>query len=168
MIVKQRPPSSTRLPPAFAGAGFSRQLSSPPRALAWEAAGLAAIVRYLPSKSAEENERAMLEALEAVATGEVTVASRDAELNGVSVRKGGYLGLADGDAVAAGESFDEVAGAVVERLLASGRETLTLLTGSDGPDLGSLLELLQQQHPDVELDVQDGGQPHYPLLLAAE
>jgi uncharacterized protein len=131
-------------------------------------AGLAAIIRYLPSNSAEENERAMLEALEAVATGEVTVASRDAELNGVSVRKGGYLGLADGDAVAAGESFDEVAGAVVERLLANGRETLTLLTGSEGPDLGGLLERLQQQHPDVELDVQDGGQPHYPLLLAAE
>ena len=131
-------------------------------------AGLAAIIRYLPSNSAEENERAMLEALDAVATGEVTVASRDAELNGVSVRKGGYLGLADGDAVAAGENFDEVAGAVVERLLSNGRETLTLLTGAEGPDLGALLERLQQQHPDVELDVQDGGQPHYPLLLAAE
>jgi uncharacterized protein len=131
-------------------------------------AGLAAIVRYLPSLSAEENEAAMLEALDAVATGEITVASRDAELNGVSVRKGSYLGLADGDAVAAGESFDEVADAVVERLLGNGRETLTLLTGADLPQLDGLLARLQERHPDVELDVQDGGQPHYPLLLAAE
>src|SRR5688500_20404708 len=61
-------------------------------------AGLAAIVRYLPSLSAEENEAAMLEALEQVATGEVTLASRDVELDGVDVRKGAWLGLADGAA----------------------------------------------------------------------
>ena len=54
----------------------------------------------------------MREALEAVATGEVTVASRDVELDGVAVRKGAWLGLADGPAVAAGEDFDEVARAV--------------------------------------------------------
>ena len=51
----------------------------------------------------------MLEALEQVATGEVTVASRDVELDGVDVRKGAYLGLADGDAVASSADFDEVA-----------------------------------------------------------
>ena len=55
-------------------------------------AGLAAIVRYLPTLSAEENEAAMLEALDQVATGEVTVASRDVELDGVDVRKGAWLG----------------------------------------------------------------------------
>ena len=59
-------------------------------------AGLAAIVRYLPSLSAEENEAAMLEALDQVATGEVTVASRDVELDGIDVRKGAWLGLANG------------------------------------------------------------------------
>jgi hypothetical protein len=131
-------------------------------------AGLAAIVRYLPTNSAEENERAMLEALDTVATGEVTVASRDAELNGLSVRKGAYLGLANGDPVACGEDFDAVADAVVERLLAGGRETLTLLAGAEGPALDVLLERLRDRHPDVELDLQEGGQPHYPLLLAAE
>ena len=80
-------------------------------------AGLAAIVRYLPSLDAAENEAAMLEALEQVATGEVTVASRDVELDGVTVRKGAWLGLADGTAVASSPDFDEVAGAVADRLL---------------------------------------------------
>jgi DAK2 domain fusion protein YloV len=131
-------------------------------------AGLAAIIRYLPSNTADENERAMLEALEAVATGEVTVASRSTELNGLSIREGSFLGLADGDAVASGESFDEVADAVAERLLAGGRETLILLTGADEPVLDGLLERLRERHPQLELDVQEGGQPHYPLLLAAE
>ena len=131
-------------------------------------AGLAAIVRYLPSMSAEENEAAMLEALEGVATGEVTLASRDVELDGVDVRKGAWLGLADGAAVASSGDFDEVASAVAERLLGNGREVLTLLTGADEPELEGLLRRIQERHPGVELDVQPGGQPHYPLLLSAE
>ena len=131
-------------------------------------AGLAAILRYLPSLSAEENEAAMLEALDQVCTGEVTVASRDVELDGIAVRKGAWLGLADGAAVASSADFDEVAWAVVEKLLRDGREVLTLLTGEDEPDLAGFLRRLEEQHPAVELDVQPGGQPHYPLLLSAE
>ncbi len=131
-------------------------------------AGLAAIVRYLPSLDAAENEAAMLEALEQVATGEVTMASRDVDLDGVSVRKGCWLGLADGAAVACSGDFDEVACAVAETLLGEGREILTLLTGEDEPDLTGLLRRLEESHPNVELDVQPGGQPHYPLLLSAE
>ena len=131
-------------------------------------AGLAAIVRYLPSLDAAENEASMLEALEQVATGEVTLASRDVELDGVDVRKGAWLGLADGAAVASSSDFEEVAFAVAERLLGDGREVLTLLTGEDEPDLEGFLRRVREQHPDVELDVQPGGQPHYPLLLSAE
>jgi fatty acid kinase len=131
-------------------------------------AGLAAIVRYLPSLDAAQNEAAMLEALEHVATGEVTVASRDVELDGVVVRKGAWLGLADGAAVASSPDFEDVASAVAERLLDGGREVLTLLTGADEPELDGLLRRVQERHPGVELDVQPGGQPHYPLLLSAE
>jgi uncharacterized protein len=131
-------------------------------------AGLAAILRYLPSLSADENEQAMREALDEVATGEVTRASRDVELDGVEVREGAWLGLADGSAVASSSDFDEVACAVAERLLAPGREVLTLLTGAESPELDGLLTRIQEQHPGVELDVHPGGQPHYPLLLSAE
>ena len=131
-------------------------------------AGLAAIIRYLPSLDAAENEAAMLEALEQVATGEVTVASRDVELDGVAVHKGDWLGLADGAAVASSLDFDEVAGAVADRLLTDGREILTLLTGEDEPPLDEFLRRVRDGHPGVEVDVQPGGQPHYPLLLSAE
>jgi CheY-like chemotaxis protein len=87
-------------------------------------AGLAAMVAYDPERSGADNARAMEEAQDAVATGEVTVASRDVELDGVAVRKGAWLGLADGAAVAAGDDFDQVVEAVVERLLAGDRELL--------------------------------------------
>ncbi len=90
------------------------------------------------------------------------------QLNGVPVQKGKWLGLADGELVAGGETFDEVARAVVERLLAEPRGILTLLTGEEPPPLDALLAEIRSTHPEVELEVHAGGQPHYALLLAAE
>jgi DAK2 domain fusion protein YloV len=131
-------------------------------------AGLAALVAFDPARDADSNAAEMREAVDAVATGAVTVASRDVELNGVEVRKGKWLGLADGEPVAGGDTFDEVAKLVLDRLLAEPRGVLTLLTGEDPPPLESLLEGLAADHPELELDVHEGGQPHYPLLLSAE
>ena len=131
-------------------------------------AGLAAMVAYTAQAAADENTEAMRAALATVATGAVTVASRNVDLNGLAVRRGGYLGLADGEPIAGGDSFDEVACAVVERLLAEPREVLTLLTGEGSPPLDELLERVGSGHPELELEVHQGGQPHYPLLVAAE
>jgi dihydroxyacetone kinase-like predicted kinase len=131
-------------------------------------AGLAAMVSFAPERSADENAAEMRELLAGVATGEVTIASRDVETNGFSVRKGAWLGLADGKAVAGGASFEEVAVAVAEQLLSEPRDVLTLLTGADEPELEGLLKRIEARHPDLELEVQPGGQPHYPLLLSAE
>jgi hypothetical protein len=131
-------------------------------------AGLAAMVLYYGSRDARENANEMREAVAGLATGEVTVASRDAELNGVAIRKGNYFGLAEGEAVAEGESFEAVACAVVERLLSEPRDVLTLLTGQDEPELDGVMAKIAADYPHVEVDVQPGGQPHYPLLLSAE
>ena len=131
-------------------------------------AGLAAMVSFLPERSAKENAAEMSEILETIATGEVTIASRNVQLDGVDVQEGAWLGLADGKAVAGGAAFEDVASAVAETLLAEPRSVLTLLTGADAPDLSALLEGIEERHPDLELDVQAGGQPHYPLLLSAE
>jgi DAK2 domain fusion protein YloV len=130
--------------------------------------GLAAIVSFDPQRSADENAEEMRETLDAVATGEVTIASRDAQLNGLAVPKGNYLGLADGEAVSVGEDFERVVNDVVERLLAEPRAVLMLLRGEGAPDVDDLVAAISERHPDVEVDVQEGGQPHYPLLLSAE
>jgi hypothetical protein len=130
--------------------------------------GLAAMVSFDGGRSAAENAADMREAVEAVTTGEVTKASRDVHLNGISIRKGDWLGLLDGEPVAGGDDFDEVAGTVVERLLAEPRDLLTVLVGQEQPPLERLLERVSAAHPDVDVDVQQGGQPHYHLLLSAE
>ena len=130
--------------------------------------GLAALVAYDGSRSAEANLAEIFAALESVVTGAVTVSSRDAEPDGVPVREGEWLGLVDGEAIAAAAEFDQVARAVLERLLDEPRGVVTVLTGEDAPPLDALQGWLESEHPDVELDVEEGGQPHYPLLLSAE
>jgi dihydroxyacetone kinase-like predicted kinase len=110
----------------------------------------------------------MEEAAAAVASGEVTRASRDVSLNGLAIRRGDWLGLVDGEPVGGGDDFADVALAVVARLLAEPRAVLTLLTGDEPPPLDRLLERLAAGHPELEVEVHEGGQPHYPLLLGAE
>jgi dihydroxyacetone kinase-like predicted kinase len=131
-------------------------------------AGLAAMGRYIPTNSPEENEADMREALDAVRTGEVTIASRDAELDGVKIAKGKYLGLVDDAAVTVGDSLEEVALEVVGRVLDGERGWLGILTGEGAPSVEGLLAALQAAYPEVDVEIHDGGQPHYPLLVVAE
>jgi fatty acid kinase len=131
-------------------------------------AGLAALVAFDSSLGAADNARRMTDALRSVVTGAVTTASRAVELENGLVDEGSYLGLLDGEPFAGGPDFQPVAAAVADRLLAEPRGLLTLITGADEPPLEPLLERLADRHPEVELDVQSGGQPHFQLLLAAE
>lgn len=131
-------------------------------------AGLAAMMRYVATNSLGENVATMLDALDSVSTGEVTVASRNAELDGIEIREGEYLGLVDDVAVACDPDLETVAHEVVERVLEGDRELLSILAGEGAPALDGLVASLQEKHPDVIVDVHDGGQPHYPLLVVAE
>ena len=131
-------------------------------------AGLGAMLAYDPTVDAEANASAMEELAGGIATGAVTVASRALSVDGLNVERGSYLGLADGEPVAGGTSFDSVAGSVVETLLGEPRDVLTFITGADEPELGPLLAQVAERHPELELEVHSGGQPHYPLLLSAE
>jgi dihydroxyacetone kinase-like predicted kinase len=131
-------------------------------------AGLAALVAFDPTADAETNVRAMEETLASVATGAVTVASKDATLNGLAIKKGDFLGLAEEEPIASTGTFVEAADAVLSTLLTEPRGIVTLLTGEEAPDLEAVLDRLRSEHPDVEVEVHQGGQPHYQLLVGAE
>ena len=66
------------------------------------------------------------------------------------------------------EGPDPVTLAVIAYLLSEPRSLLTLLTGDEPPELDGLLEQIGAAHPGVEIEVHEGGQPHYALLLGAE
>ena len=131
-------------------------------------AGLAAMVAYHAELGGDENAAEMETAAASVATGAVTTAARDVSLAGRRIEAGAYLGLVDRDPVAGGESFERVATDVIERLLSVPRDVLTLLVGAGAPPLEAFVAAVRERHPGLEVDVHDGGQPHYQLLLSAE
>lgn len=130
--------------------------------------GIAAIFKYAPGDGIDENEARMRDAIEGITTGEITVASRDTVVDGITVERGAWLGLVGGAVVASDPSFDAVLEVVLDALLADGRSFLTVLRGEGAPSEGELQTAIEDRHPTVEVEVLHGGQPHYPLLLSAE
>jgi dihydroxyacetone kinase-like predicted kinase len=112
----------------------------------------------------------MEEATAAVHTGEITVAVRDAQLDGLAVRAGEVLGLLDGRAVLTGTDRETVAQDLIEQMHAAGGEMLTIYYGTDSSDAEaqSLAKCAGQRFPDLEVEVVDGGQPYYPYILSLE
>jgi dihydroxyacetone kinase-like predicted kinase len=132
--------------------------------------GLAALLAYAPGAGAEANAAGMTAAAAAVRHGEVTRAVRAATVDGIAIRDGDYLGLVDGRIVVADASLERAVAGVAERLVEDGREFVTALTGEAADDAARARQALEAffDGHDVELEVHDGGQPHYPLLLSAE
>ncbi len=131
-------------------------------------AGLAALVAYRADTGAEENARDMEEAAAGVRSGAVTRASRSTQLGPLPVEEGNFLGLVDREPVATGTALEPVARDVLERLLDGGADVLTVLLGADAPPFDDLRAELESAHPELEIEVHEGGQPHYPLLFSAE
>jgi dihydroxyacetone kinase-like predicted kinase len=115
-------------------------------------AGLGAAVAYDKRTSGEANAREMTAAIERAISGEVTRAVRKSQVDGVKVKAGDFIGLVEDRVVVASQDLDAVLEAVLARLLRGDREMLTA----------------RQHYPKVEVDVQEGGQPYYPVLLVAE
>ena len=131
-------------------------------------AGLGAMVAFDAGRGADENAAEMDEAAAGVRAGAVTRASRDATVGGLDVREGQFLGLLDGEPVTTGPVLQPVAREVVDRLLEEGADVLTVLVGRDAEGVDDLAAYVAEQHPELEVEVHDGGQPHYPLLFSAE
>ena len=112
----------------------------------------------------------MRAAIEGVVTAEITRAVRDSLVDGVQVKAGDFIGLIDDQVVVAGADLEPVVDEVVARLLDGGREMLTALVGErrTRPGRAAALEELRDEYPSVEIDVHEGGQPFYPVLLSAE
>jgi uncharacterized protein len=131
-------------------------------------AGLGALVAYDAKRPVDENAMAMAEAATAVRSGAVARASRSASIGPVDVEEGQFLGLVEGEPVSAGPTLDPVASEVVDRLLGEDPEVLTILLGEEAGDTDALVHGIRTAHPELEVEVHEGGQPHYPLLFGAE
>jgi DAK2 domain fusion protein YloV len=134
-------------------------------------AALAALVVYDPEADAQSNHDEMLEAIESMATGEVTRAVRDTNSDAGSIVTGDWIGIVRGDGiVSVSGSLEGAATALLEHLVTPGREIVTLITGAGvtGVQTGALVDWLANERPSVEVEVHRGGQALYPFLFGVE
>ncbi len=130
--------------------------------------GVAASLPFDSAVDADANEHAMRAAAAAVAAAEITRASRSTRVDGVDVREGEYLALLGGRAFATGDDLWAVLDPLLERFAADGQSFVQILRGEGAPDDDEIAERYATRTPGLEIDVQWGGQPHYPVLLSAE
>jgi hypothetical protein len=133
--------------------------------------GLAALVVYDPEAPAASNAEQMAAAAEAVSTGEVTTAVRDTASDAGRVSAGDWIGLVRGDGiVSVGNSVVDVSMNLLDRLITSDRELVTVVVGDDATeaDTDEILAWLADARPTVEVEVLEGGQPLYPYLFGVE
>lgn len=131
-------------------------------------AGMAALLAFDPGRPAEEVIAAMTEAAERAHAIEVTRATRSVTVDGVSVRESEMIGLVDGKVVAHGDDEAAVLGDAAGRLGPIGIFTLYVGAGVDETRAAAARAALAQAFPEAEIEVVDGGQPHYPFVVAAE
>jgi len=131
-------------------------------------AGLGALVAFDAGRSLDENAKAMEEAAVAVRAGSVALASRSAKVGELDIGEGQFLGLVDGEPVTAGDELAPVASEVVASLVGDGADVLTVFVGDGADGSEAVVDSIRADHPGLEVEVHEGGQPHYPLLFAVE
>ena len=132
-------------------------------------AGVSALLAYSPQISAAENQAAMDAAASDVLVGSVTIASRDFDLDGERVSSGAMIGLLGSEIVVSGDDLNEVAMNLLARMSHRG-ELLTIYRGEAvaQQEVEELGAAVSAQFGRLDVEILDGGQPHYPLLIAVE
>jgi len=132
--------------------------------------GITAVINYLPDVSAEENQEAMVEAISTVKTGQVTYAVRDTEIDGFEIKENDYMGIGDKSILAVGTDMNTVTLQMLEKMIDEDTEMVSIYFGSDSSedDASVIAEAIEEKYPDVDVEVNDGGQPIYYYVISVE
>ena len=132
--------------------------------------GVSAVVAFRPERPASENLSAMKAEAERVQTIEVTHAVRDTRSNGLRVKKGDVIGLINDRLEFAGDDYAEVVNKALGKLGPDSYELVTVYRGEQASDdeMAKLESEIRSSYPSLEVEVQQGGQHHYPFILSVE
>ena len=132
--------------------------------------GLSAMLALNPDGDAEAIAEKMNKSLGLVKTGEITAATRSVEIDGVKVEQGQVIALLDGKLVCAVRSVEEGCLCMLSRAKAEENELITLFYGEDlsGTEANLIADKVREAYPGQEIEVQDGGQPHYQFIISVE
>ncbi|KZE38196.1 hypothetical protein AV656_04535 [Bhargavaea cecembensis] len=132
--------------------------------------GLAAILAFNPEAPVSDNAASMTEAFSHVRTGQVTTAVRDTTIDGVKISKGSFMGMADGKIVNSDPSLKSVTESLIPEIVDEESEIVTILYGEGATRQGAdeLGAYIEEQYPDVEVEIHEGKQPLYPYIISSE
>ena len=132
--------------------------------------GISAIISFDAAKTPEENEEAMKEAISLVKTGQVTYAVRDTHIDDKEIKEGNIMGIGDHSILAVGEDIAEITKETVGLMIDEDSELISVYYGEDitEEDAQALGDELQEQYPDCEVEVYEGGQPIYYYVVSVE
>jgi hypothetical protein len=132
--------------------------------------GVSAMLRLDREVDLETNQRLMTEALGESRTGEITIATRSVEIDGVNAEEGQVIGLLEGELVVCGDELGLMLLALLETAEVAQAELITLYHGKDlsAQEANALADLVRDRWPELEVELVDGGQPHYWFILSIE
>ena len=132
--------------------------------------GITAIINFVPDMSAEENEEAMMDAIQYVKTGQVTYAVRDTRIDDKEIHKDDIMGIGDSGILAVGTDIAGTTKDMLAELVDEDSELISVYYGEDvsEEDAMQLTEELEGLYPNVDIDTHMGGQPIYYYVISVE
>ena len=132
--------------------------------------GITCITMFNAEHEVDENEAALMEALELVKTGSVTYAVRDTEMDGIEIKEGNMLGLIEGKINKVGEDYFKVAEDVLESMIDEDSELITIFYGKDVDEskIEEFTEKLEEKYEECDVQLYKGDQPLYYFIMAVE
>ena len=130
--------------------------------------GIAALSAYDPQAVASENLAAMQEEISELAVGEITQAVRTTKVGGREISEGSFIAISGGKILSAAASPADAACELLDEIISPEHELLTLFAGepADAETTEKLLRWLAENHPHIEAETHDGGQPLYHYYLS--
>ena len=132
--------------------------------------GITALVNYIPGQSAKENEAHMKEEISYVKTGQVTYAIRDTEIDDKEIHQGDYMGIGDKTILSVGTDRKAVAMEMIEEMIDEDSSLISIYYGKEASEEEAMefSDRLTGKYPDVEVEVNAGGQPIYYYVVSVE
>ncbi|WP_300856924.1 DAK2 domain-containing protein [uncultured Clostridium sp.] len=132
--------------------------------------GITCITMFNAEHEVDENEAALVEALELVKTGSVTYAVRDTEMDGIEIKEGNMLGLIEGKINKVGDDYFKVAEDILESMVDEDSELITVFYGKDVDEskVEEFTEKLEEKYEDCDVQLYKGDQPLYYFIMSVE
>lgn len=132
--------------------------------------GIAALLAFNYQGDLESNVEAMTECCQQVQTIEVTRAVRSAQMNGLSIEEGQFIGLLNDDLQTVAQDAPAVVQQLLERIGVDKYEIVTVYYGQgvSAHEAEAMVASIRALYPHLEIEVLSGGQPHYHYVISAE